>query len=70
MNDDALKGFDRVGRDRGYRRWLAEPGTGEMIDIYANIGTLSLDGLSRKPHLVVHAYEPTATLSCSARKEY
>jgi FkbM family methyltransferase len=56
--EDALQGFDSVFRDRAYRRFVAEPLSGHLIDIGANIGTLSLDWLQRRPKVTVHAYEP------------
>jgi len=58
LHEDALQGFDSVFRNRDYRRFIQEPQAGELIDIGANIGALSLDWLSRKPGVRVHAYEP------------
>lgn len=58
LNEDALQGFDSVFRNRDYRRCIKEPESGELIDLGANIGALSLDWLSRKPEVKVHAYEP------------
>jgi FkbM family methyltransferase len=50
--------FGPIFRDREYRRHIAEPFTGTMIDIGANIGAATLDWLSRIPAVKVHAYEP------------
>lgn len=56
--EDALQGFDSVFRDRDYRRFVEEPESGQLVDIGANIGALSLDWLRRRPTVTVHAYEP------------
>jgi FkbM family methyltransferase len=54
-----LQGFDSVFRDHHYGRHLKEPDVGVLVDIGANIGALSLDWLSRKSGVKVHAYEPS-----------
>ena len=56
--EDALQGFESVFRDRDYRRFVEEPESGQLVDIGANIGALTLDWLTRKPRVTVHAYEP------------
>ena len=56
--EDALQGFDSVFRDRDYSRFVEEPESGQLVDIGANIGALSLDWLTRKPRVTVHVYEP------------
>lgn len=56
--ENALQGFEAVFRDRDYRRYIEEPESGQLIDIGANIGALSLDWLQRRPEVMVHAYEP------------
>jgi FkbM family methyltransferase len=58
QGEDALQGFDSVFRDRDYRRFVEEPESGQLVDIGANIGALSLDWLQRRPNVTVHAYEP------------
>jgi len=62
LQERSLQGFDSVFRDHHYSFHLHEPDVGEFIDIGANIGALSLDGLSRKPAVKVHAYEPSPGL--------
>jgi FkbM family methyltransferase len=59
LHELPLQGFDSVVRDHHYRCHLKEPDVGELIDIGANIGALSLDWLSRKPGVKMHAYEPS-----------
>ena len=59
LQERSLQGFDSVFRDHHYSFHLHEPDVGEFIDIGANIGALSLDWLSRKPAVKVHAYEPS-----------
>src|SRR6267378_2169653 len=60
LQERSLQGFDSVFRDHHYSFHLHEPDVGELIDIGANIGALSLDWLSRKPAVKVHAYEPSS----------
>lgn len=59
LKEHPLQGFDSVFRDHDYRQHLKEPDAGELVDIGANIGALSLDWLSRNPGVKVHAYEPS-----------
>ena len=47
-----------VFSERQYRRHLAGPVEGVMIDLGANIGAVTLDWARRSPQLHVHAYEP------------
>jgi 31-O-methyltransferase len=41
-----------------YRRYVQPPMRGVMVDLGANIGTVSLDFASLSPHLRIEAYEP------------
>jgi hypothetical protein len=59
VNEHPLQGFDSVFRDHHYGLHLKEPDSGEVVDIGANIGALSIYWLSRKANVNVHAYEPS-----------
>jgi FkbM family methyltransferase len=60
--------FGPIFRDHEYRRHVAEPASGKIVDIGANIGAATLDWLSRKPNVQVQAYEPDpATFEILAR---
>jgi FkbM family methyltransferase len=56
--DQVLLQFFEVFRDKSYRRYIAEPKQGTIIDIGANIGAVSLDWATRLPNVRIHAYEP------------
>jgi FkbM family methyltransferase len=56
--DQALLQFYEVFRDKDYRRYITEPRRGTLVDIGANIGTVTLDFMTRFPEIRVHAYEP------------
>ena len=43
---------------KSYRKFVIEPHAGNMIDIGANIGIVSLDWTTRIANVHVHAYEP------------
>ena len=56
--DSPVALLHEVFGERHYRRHIARPLEGVMIDIGANIGAVTLDLASRSRRLRVHAYEP------------
>jgi FkbM family methyltransferase len=56
--DQPLALLREVFTQRCYRRHIAEPARGVLIDIGANIGLVTLDWAARMPNVVIHAYEP------------
>jgi FkbM family methyltransferase len=57
-NDQPVSLLHEVFTQRCYRRHIAEPARGVLIDVGANIGMVTLDWAARMPGVVIHAYEP------------
>ena len=58
LHDSPIALLHEVFSERQYRRHLARPVEGVMIDLGANIGAVTIDWARRSPRLHVHAYEP------------
>ncbi len=56
--DQSLVQFHEIFRDKNYRRCITEPDRGTIVDIGANIGTVTLDWTTRISSIRIHAYEP------------
>jgi FkbM family methyltransferase len=58
LHDSPVSLLREVFGEQQYRRHIESPSEGVMIDLGANIGSVTLDCASRSRRLRVHAYEP------------
>lgn len=58
QHDSPVSILREVFGERQYRRHISSPSDGVMIDLGANIGSVTLDWANRSRRLRVHAYEP------------
>ncbi|MBC7933416.1 MAG: FkbM family methyltransferase [Rubrivivax sp.] len=68
LHDSPVSLLREVFGEQQYRRHIKSPSEGVMIDLGANIGSVTLDWASRSRRLRVHAYEPNPLTNSVLRR--